>query len=179
LAHGLRFIKYKKININELHFQYIPIVYNEKFWAGRKLTIANSPHVRLLKQYKKIGTQWEELWQTDYVKMMEYWNSIGFHKRDKTFIISKMKRFFILYKSIKSKGYQESNCISVLSRPLYVTRYGHEESFLEGYEIWHGHHRAVCCYVVGIKKIKCKLFKDIKPNSKKCRRIDRRLRKIK
>ncbi len=175
---GLRVVGKTRIKTEKVHFQYLAPVFNEKFWPNSSMSLSNSPHVRFLKKYQKAGMNIDKLWNTDYVKLMEYWNSIGFHKRDKKFIINKMRRFIRLYESIKKRKFKDKHRIQVLKKPFWITRYGGEERFLKGYELWHGHHRASCCYALGVNRIPCVILEDKKPGSMKCSRIDKRLNGI-
>tara|TARA_Y100000310_G_scaffold319489_1_gene374852 strand:+ start:1099 stop:1653 length:555 start_codon:yes stop_codon:yes gene_type:complete len=176
---GLRSLGNSKIRVSELHFQYVAPVFNDKFWPKRDMSVSNSPHVRFLKRYRDVGMDFNALWDTDYVRIMEYWNSIGFHNRDKNFIKGKIRRFLTLYRSMKKHGFLRAHRIQVLKKPFWITRYNGREKFLKGYEIWHGHHRASCCHILGISKMPCIILEDIKPGSEKCVRIDKKLTGVK
>jgi len=168
-----------KVRTRNLHFQYIEPVFNGKFWPKPSyMKVSNSPHVKFLVHYDKVGKNWGKLWDTEYVQMMLYWNSIGHHKRTNKFIRSKIDRMLTLYKSIKRHGYLKQHAIEVLNTSFWETRYKGKVPFPHGMEIWHGHHRAAACYVCGIEKVKCKLLLDRRPGSLKCKRIDKRLKDI-
>lgn len=80
--------------------------------------------------------------------MMKYWGRGEKHN------IWKVKRFLNNYNSIKKNGIK--NPISVLRRPM------HNKALHEGFEIYHGHHRATICFILGYKKIPCVMLKVIK-----------------
>ena len=178
--HGLKLSQNAIVKLRKLHFQYIEPVFNKKFWPGEGdcLAVRNSPHVRFLKTYEKVGSNWDILWKTDYINQMKYWYSIGYKKRNKKFMRRKIQRFISLYCSIKKNGFKQYHRINILKTPLWITRYGKTAPFLKGYEIWHGHHRAACCYVLGIHKVPCAIMRDNKRGTKKCARIDRHLKGI-
>ena len=177
---GLKFVRREIIPLQRIHFQYIPPpIFNKQFWHGDgSLLVQNSPHVRFLKQYVEIGKNYKQLWNTDYVKLMLYWNSLGYHNRTDKFIKSKIDRFTSLYKNMKRHGFTESNRIEVLKQPFWKTRYVDCPDWVVGYEMWHGHHRAACAYFLGMKEIPCNLWKDIKKGTKKCLRLDKKLKRI-
>ena len=177
---GLRSLGNSKIRVSKLHFQYVAPVFNDKFWPKRDMSVLNSPHVRFLKKYKDVGMDIDALWDTDYVRLMEYWGFLGFgNNRDKEYIKRKISRFLTLYRGIERHGFRRKHRIQVLKNPFWITRYCGKEKFLKGYEIWHGHHRASCCYVLGISNVPCVILEDIKPGSKNCTRIDKKLSKVK
>ncbi len=176
----LKYIRTRDVKTGRLHFQYVPAVFNQYFWHGDgTLLIKNSPHIRFLQTFDKVGMNWDELWKTDYVNLMLYWNSIGYHNRTDEFIRSKIKRFTTLFRSMKNNGYRPQSRIEILKTPFWESRYGVKTDFVRGYEIWHGHHRAACCYFLGIKIMTCNLMADAKSGSKKCRRLDKKLAKVK
>lgn len=175
---GLITVKKMTVPISDLRFQYISLIYNREFWHGDgSLSVANSPHVRFLRSYQENPNL--DIWHTDYVKLMLYWNSIGFHNRDRPFIESKVHRLTTLFKSVQKNGFDKTSRINILEEPFWKTRYRKEVPNFSGYEIWHGHHRAACCYVLGITDVPALLMKDGRKGSKKCERIDKRLKELK
>jgi len=170
---GLKRIKKAKLSINCLHFQYNPPIFNEIFWPD--LSVQHSPHVNFLLSYLDGGN----LWESTYVKLLQYWNRIGYGKRNKKDISQKMKRFINLFNDIRKKKRIHS-FVHVLNSPIWQTRYNTSYPFeKKGYEIWHGHHRSACYYVLGINKVACIVLKDIKPGTLKCNSIDQRFAKLK
>ena len=68
--------------------------------------------------------------------------------------------------------------ISVLEEPIWKTRYGLEEDFLKGYEIYHGHHRIVCCCAFGFETIPANILIDRHPGTCKFAKFDKVLKEI-
>ena len=145
-------IKKKYIEIDRLHFQYIPDEFLKEVYPGPEeemMNLVNSPHYRFLKLYEKIGTEiWKFYEETDYVKLMKFWGRDDKYNRDK------VTKFIKTYKSIRKQGLQKR--IILLDKPMY------KQFFKEGYEIYHGHHRAVICKFLGIKKVPCTISKLLK-----------------
>lgn len=171
----LCFIENKSIDLSELKIQYVPHIFNQELLASKNdpLSIIHSPHVQCLFAYLR----GEDLWDTDYVKLLQYWNQIGYGSRKSKYIHNKVRSLIGLYNSIK-KGYNKKCLIEILTCPFFETRYGCEYPFPRGYEIWHGHHRAACCVVLGISSVKCRVLKDNWCGSGKSK-FDQKLRGIK
>jgi len=137
-------------------------------WNGGNSSVENSPHVKFLKLYRKIGKKiFKQLDYTDYCKMFLYWDEVkyGLGGRNKKYREKKAKRLASVFDSIRKNGYDKKNYIHILKTPLWVTRGFFGGDNLLSPEIFHGHHRVACCYVLGIKKIRAYICKDINPNS--------------
>ncbi|MFA6088652.1 MAG: hypothetical protein WC755_02195 [Candidatus Woesearchaeota archaeon] len=176
------FIKNDKIDVCELKCQYIPNIFSSEIWPGDDpMKIENSPHVELLFSYKKYGLKYNELFKTRYVRMFQYWNKIGYSvkgtKRDKRYIKKKIVLLIDLFKSIGKVGLKKK--IEVVISPFWLTRYKCDNKNLNGIEIWHGHHRAACLFVLGIKQTICNFYKDAHPGSLISKKWESRLKGVK
>lgn len=174
----LVFLETISIPLCELRFQYIGTTYNAEVFPGKDpMRVSNTPHVRLLEKYLSVGKDWDELWDSDYVRMLQYWESIGYtgssKNRDKKFIMQRIKKLITLYESIKKIGIESP--IEVLEESFWKTRYNAKEPFLDKYEIWHGHHRSACAFLLGMDNVICRLLRDKNPGTGKSK-LDRRLR---
>ncbi len=161
------------LNTNDLYFQICPIAHNPDLWNGDcKGMIKNSPHVQFLREYEKMGKR--ELFkpnnikQTNYHNMFKYWDEIGYGLGGRTYkyIHIKAARLASVYDDMRSFGYRKGSRIQVLKTCLWTSRgfSGREE--IDGMEIFHGHHRTACAYVLGIEKIYAHLCKDKARGSK-------------
>ena len=135
----------KVIDVDKLYFQYIPEKFFKEIYPGDEkdmFSLINSPHYKFLLLYNKIGKDiWECYRDTAYVKLQELWG------RDDKTNRKKVVKFIKTYKSVKKYGLKKR--IIVLNKPM------HKQFFVDGYEIYHGHHRAAICKVLGFSKIKC------------------------
>ncbi len=138
-------IKRKIIDIDKLYFQYIPNEFLKDVYPGGEedmLSLINSPHYRFLELYNEIGKKiWNNYKETDYIKLMKFWG------RDDKYNRQKVAKFIKTYNSIRKRGLQKR--IVVLNKPMY------KKFFLDGYEIYHGHHRASICKFLEYKKVPC------------------------
>ena len=177
---GFKLVKKASISVDALNFQCIKPVFCPDLWESH--TAEGSPHARFLRDYMQHGKDWNILLKTDYIEQYRRWNDMGFRRfngeeRGKPYFKLKILNFISLFQSIKKNGYDSASVLSVLRPPFWATRYNASMPF-SGYEIWHGHHRAACCYVLGIKSVPCNIMKDKKPGSCKSR-FDQRLKGLK
>jgi hypothetical protein len=139
----------KVIDVDKLYFQYIPEKFFKEIYPGdekQMLSLENCPHYKFLLLYRKIGKAiWKCYRDTDYVKLQRLWG------RDDKYSRKKAVTFIKTYKDIKKNGLKKR--IVVLDKPM------HKQFFVDGYEIYHGHHRAAICKVLGFGKIKCIISK--------------------
>lgn len=152
----------------------------DSMWSSYDVT--GSPHVRFLEAYIEHGKNWDVLFDTDYAKRFHIWQNMGFvrgggGRRDRVYCKLKINNFLRLFNSIKKRGYSAKSRINVLREPFWLTRYGVEVPF-KGREIWHGHHRVACCYMLGKKTIPGFIMKD-KLRGKKRSKFDERLKGVK
>lgn len=180
----LKRVSKDKVDIDSLQFQYIPRLVCHRLWLDSDvMKVGFSPHVDLLRIYVNHGLDYSLMMKSSYAELQRYWNDINFRTtngnvRTEKFIKSKIDGFIKLFNSIKNKGFDRSNHLIVLKKPFWTTRYGFHRDIGDDYEIWSGHHRASCCYVLGIPAVPCKIFVDKKPNTHKSG-FDKRLKHVK
>ncbi|MBF0474076.1 MAG: hypothetical protein HQK91_09600 [Nitrospirae bacterium] len=141
-------------------------------------SILNSPHYKLLEIYKNDGLAYlkENYKDTDYYKMIKYFSEKGKHfsliagsfvnkkrKDSDDYIWYKISRIISVYENIKKVGYlgvgHEKKFISVLDKPIYITRFSKDFPW-KPYEMLFGHHRAAAIAASGITRVKVILFND-------------------
>ena len=100
--------------------------------------------------------------------MFLYWDEIGYGLggRNLAYRRRKANTFLTLYRSLKKKGYKGGPVIA-LKVPLWNSMGFTGGEMLRSPELFHGHHRVACCYVLGIKTVPGLWAKDLAPNSKK------------
>jgi len=144
-----RVIKEMKLSLDDLYIQYVPGRFFREVFPGDEktmLSIVSSPHYRFLQLYIEVGEGiWEHYDDTDYIHLMEFWGRKDKYNR------KKVTNFVKTYNSIKANGLK--NPIVVSQTPIY------KKFFDDGYEIYHGHHRAAICKILGYKKVECRIVK--------------------
>ena len=135
----------EKIKINELKCQFNPKRF--ELWKSlhegpeyEVLDIEYSPHVRFLRKYEIIGDEiFNHITKTPYYKMHKLYG------KTHEWTMDKIRNFLALYKDIKNKGF--TGVIEILKKPM------HRNPFNDGHEIYEGHHRISCCYILGYENI--------------------------
>lgn len=144
-----RKIRNLAIPSNQIYFQYEPGTFLKEFFRGdesQMLRVDNSPHFEFVKLYKDIGKDiWDCYKETRYIRLMIAWGRDDKHNRWKA------DRFISTYESILKKGLFSR--VVVLNEPMY------KKFFVNGYEIFHGHHRSAICAVLSIDPIPCTVSK--------------------
>jgi hypothetical protein len=186
--HGLRPLRIIEVPVEKLNI-IRPVLCNEVD-SNRIETMAwfdiyfkdgweleKSMHFKLLDDFfgKPFGKKqiMERLQELDYYKMHAYLRQFGGHTRPDEWIVDRIDDFLKLATAIQKK-YDYSalgNYIIVLKKPMCKTRYDIDHN-LEGYEIYTGHHRAVCARYLNIEKLWVILAKDIATKTPYKRRID-------
>ena len=138
------------IKLEDIKAQYNPNRFN--FWQslheGPEKEVLNmfySPHYRFLKQHKSFGIHLARVNKTSYYKLQELYG------RNDKWIKEKICKFLDLYNNIFDNGFKEP--IIVVDKPIISNKYN------SGLEIFEGHHRVACCYVLGYKDIECKIVR--------------------
>ncbi len=168
---GVKVHNKRKVRIGDLHFQTCPLAYNPDLWNGDVTGgISNSPHVDFILLYQKHGKGILKLFsETRYYRMYCYWDSIKYGSatppRSKKYMVTKANKLMNTFDSIAKKGFNKKNAISVLDEPLWVSRGFAGGDHLKGPEVFHGHHRAACMFVLGIKMTRADLCKDMQKKS--------------
>ena len=147
-------IKFNPISEQDIEISSIKFQYNyDRFDTYKKtvssknncfLDIKNSPHVDLLNKYNN----------NDNIDDSNYYQMQKLYGKKDLWIKEKINKFIKLYESIKLEGYQD--LIEVLETPITPNKYNNK------YEIYEGHHRCSCLYVLGYKAIRVKLLEIVK-----------------
>jgi len=160
----IKALKSVTLNVNDLHFQMCPWVYCDEVWNGDKTgLVENSPHVDFLRLYKKMGKQvLLKLNKTRYSKMYEHWDNMGYGLGGRTpaYIKKKACSLINLFNSIRKKGFDRKSQIQVLETPLWLSRGFDGGDSLVGPEVFHGHHRSACLFVLNKKRVHVTMVLD-------------------
>lgn len=136
----------EEVGPGELFFQYNP----DRFEAyrsvvggadGEVLLLERSPHCALLRDYEELGTDvFKGIAKRGYYRMQRRYGKGRRTAREK------VERLIGLYDDIKANGLKEG--IVAVREPLRANVYN-----CGGLEIYEGHHRAACCYVLGMATV--------------------------
>ncbi len=149
-------LSFKKIRNEDIKISNLSAQYNSsRFKKYRKVTsssgndflkVGNMPHVEFLKLYQA-GASTQVLSGTPYYIMLKKYG----HKSK--WIRSKMNSFIKLFEQLK-EGKLKSP-ITVVEKPIIKNKYN------DGYEIYEGHHRTACYFVMGKKTIFSEIVRAI------------------
>jgi hypothetical protein len=167
------------IPVRNLNIRYIPVVTPIDMW-NHDMSLKNSPHVELLKAIKEVGLDWEALSKTRYWLERKHRFDIGFKDWNKKKIKTHIKRRWAIYKSLKKSGFRPKlrgeKPVVVLKEPFWKTRFGLDEKWHKGPQIWDGGGVCVAAYFLGWDTIKGYYAKDKYPGSKKKGTFEHKLR---
>jgi len=154
------------VRLGKLHFQICPWVHDPVLWNGNlSASLIDSPHVDFLKLRIEKGKRQalKQLYNTRYCQMYEYWDwcEYGLGGRTPKYIKRKASNLLELFDSIRKRGFDKSSRVQVLDFPLWNSRGFSGGKHLLAPEIFHGHHRVACLYVLGIKKVGVDICQDI------------------
>jgi hypothetical protein len=94
-----------------------------------------------------------------------------------------IKRRWDIYKSLKSKGFKQKlsgdKQVLILKKPFWKTRFGLDEKWLDGYEIWDGGGRCMAAYQLGWKTVPALICEDTQPGSKLKGKFEEKLKCVK
>lgn len=165
------------IPLKDLHVQYIPAVYHEKWWPEQTemMRLDTSPHVDILRTMIDKGKDWDLLFKHPYVKERQARKTVH---RQQDWHDKRIKRhltgFLRLYKSLKKRGYDQfegnRKPVMILKKPLWETRMGIATHGIVGPEIYDGAHRCTCAYVLGWDTIRGCWGKDVAPGTKRVKK---------
>jgi hypothetical protein len=110
------------------------------------LNISESPHCDLLRNY--IDNK-EKVF--DNIKKSMYYRMHKLYGKNHKWTINKIKTFFNLYEDIKKRGFIGE--IVLINKPVVENKYN------DGYEIYEGHHRTSCCYMLGLDTVNSQLVR--------------------
>lgn len=162
---GIVVVNKKTVGIDGLHFQICPFAHSDVLWNGDSSGhVQNSPHVKFIQLRMRKGRKkaMKRLPSTDYYKMYEYWDACNYGGGGRTpkYIIKKANSILDLFDSISKKGFNKKSRIQVLKIPLWISRGFSGGDDLGVPEIFHGHHRIACLYVLGIKSVNVDMCRD-------------------
>lgn len=168
---GIKKRKTRDVIVEDCHFQICPIAHNPDLWSGSLCgEVKKSPHVAFLQLRQEVGKKkaLRMLEETNYCKMYKYWDECkyGLGGRNMEYIQRKAKSILSVFDSISKKGFYNKSRIQVMKHPLWCTRGFDKGENLRGPEIFHGHHRMACLYVLGIKTVNVDLCKDVMSDTK-------------
>lgn len=138
------------VKLSDLKMQYNPQRFSflESLHRGpihSVLDIKFSPHVKFLQQYVLNSTILQNnIEKTSYYKMQVLYG------RNIKKINTKIKKFIATFEDIKKNGFKGS--IQIFEKPMHANPYN------DSFEIYEGHHRVSCCYVLHYDAIKAEII---------------------
>ncbi len=169
------------IPLKELHIQYVPVVTPMSLWND-DMSLANSPHVELLRLIEGYGFNWDMIFKSRFARIRQHRALCGLTQWDKPKIKDHIKQRWGIYKSILKKGFKTKLCkdkpVIVLKKPFWNTRFGLKDDRIKGLEIWDGGRRSSASYALGHTRILGYYAEDSKPGSNDKGRFKDKLRKI-
>lgn len=161
-------VKLKPILLEKLHIRYIPFVTPIDMW-NYDMSLINSPHVELCNIFATNKLDWKEIRKSRYYKERVRRWEIGMKRWTTEKIESHIVDRYKIFRSIKKHGFKKrlvnADPIYVLKEPFWRTRFGLNENFLGGYEIWNGAGRCAALHVLGVETINVLISKDANPGS--------------
>lgn len=154
----------KNIKLSKLHVRYIPVLTPIELW-NHDMSLENSPHVELMRELLEYGVCWGDLKASRYVRERMLRFKLGMTRWTEPYIIQHLHKRYEILKSLKKHGFvaKKSNPpIQVLKEPLWKTRFGCEEKWLEGREIFNGGGRCAAAMALGRKSITVVMVEDAK-----------------
>jgi len=167
--------KLEPIPLKDLNIRFIPMAKLGRWYDD--MSLANSPHVDLLRQYIEHGLNWDILENGRYAqerraRRFEFKQEKWSEKWIKKHIKIRIK----IYESLKKTGFvSQGKPVMVLKEPFWKTRYDYPG--IEGYEIWNGAGRCAAAHVLGWKTIPGLWVQDTRPGYKKCEKIEKKFPK--
>ncbi len=171
--------KWKEVRLADLSVRYIPVVTPIDLW-NHDMSLKNSPHVELMRLFKKHGLNWGKIEKTRYYKERQHRHIIGTKRWTRNYIYYHIEKRYKLFKGIKKKYKSNKKFpIHVLKKPFWATRFGLKEDWLDGLELWNGAGRTSSLYVLGKKTVKVMMCKDKHPGTGKKGKFEKKLKGIK
>ena len=169
------------VRLENLHIRYIPVVTPLDIW-NNDMSIANSPHVELYKAMLTYGFRWSELMHTRYVQERMRRFKIGLRRWTEEHVMAHLHVRYAILKSLKKHGYESKRHgkkpIVVLKQPFWHTRFGCNEPFLKGMEVWDGGGRTTALYALGKKVAPVVFYEDKLPGSGDKGKFENKLRMV-
>lgn len=164
------------LQLEDLHHQYVQTAYCKDFWND-DMSLANSPHVEMMRIMLEHGLDIKRLQKTRYVAEKRYRVSLGRKQwtDDYIFNMHLPKRYKIL-RMVKN-GYKKfDKPVAVLGIPFWRSRFGEAPEWVKGIELWDGHGRTSAMYALGMTEVKCSLYEDANPGSKQWKKVQKELK---
>ena len=154
----------KNIKLSKLHVRCIPVLTPLDLW-GNDMSLENSPHVELMREFLEHGMTWGNLKSTRYVRERMRRFKLGITRWTEPYIIQHLHKRYDILRSLKKEGFVAKKSkppIQVLREPLWKTRFGCNEEWLEGREIYNGAGRCAAAMALGWESITVIMVKDAK-----------------
>jgi len=178
----LRKGKFYDMQLENLHYQFIPVVTPIKLW-NYDMSLKNSPHVELMKMLLECGWVWSEIAASRYVTERIRRHDLGLTQWTAGKIKEHIKRRYAILKSLKRSGYRNAlsgkKPVAVLSLPFWKTRYGYEKKWLKGREIWDGGGRCAAAMALGWETLPAVMYEDVSPGSKRKGKFSTKIANVK
>jgi hypothetical protein len=131
------------------------------------MSLENSPHVELMRLFKKYGLDMARIKETRYYQERKHRREIGVKKWTRLKIKEHIRKRYAIYKSIKKSGFREKlgTPICILKKPFWTTRFGLNEEWMNGYEIYNGAGRCAALFALGKETVKVMMCKDKYPGT--------------
>lgn len=153
-----------QVELSLLHVRYIPVVTPIELW-NHDMRLINSPHVELMRELLADGLCWGDLKCSRYVRERMHRFKLGMTRWTESYIIQHIHGRHETLKSLKKHGFETSKSkppIQVLKEPFWKTRFGCEEKWLKGMEVWNGMGRCAAAYAMGWTAITVQMVEDAK-----------------
>jgi len=171
--------KWKEIRLADLSVRYIPVVTPIELW-NHDMSLVNSPHVELMQIFLKHGMDMRLVKKTRYYKERQHRHKIGMKRWNENYIHYHIEKRYKLFKNVKKKYKSDKkNPICVLKRPFWTTRFGLNEEWIGGMEVYNGMGRCSSLYVLGKETVKVMICKDKYPGTENKGKFEHKLKDIK
>lgn len=160
--------KLVRVQVSRLHIRYIPVLTPLSLW-NHDMSLVSSPHVELLRHIDKHGLSWDKLKKTRYAEERRWRRQLGMDRWTDGYIYQHIRKRWKTFKSIRDKGFQPKlygdRPIKLLQEPFWTTRFGLEEPWLKGYEIWDGAGRSMSACFLGKETVQIVWYQDKRPGT--------------
>ena len=173
--------KMQPIALAKLRIRYIPVLTPIKIW-NYDMRLKNSPHVELIQLIMKYGLDWNMIMKTRYVKERQHRYVCGLDKWTDEKIIGHVIKRWKIYKSLAKYGYskkKEGKPVTVLKKPIWKSRFGLNEKWLKGAEIYNGAGRCAAAYCMGMDFFPAVWAKDRYPGTNRKGKWGEKLKNVK
>lgn len=172
----------KKIMLKDLNYQFIPKLTHDSIW-NFDMSLPNSPQVECAELLLKHGRNWSKLKHCRFAEDRRHRHRLGMKKWTEEAIKEHIlgSRYKILM-SIKKHGFDKKKNskqpITILTEPLWKTRFLYVAEWLNGYEIYHGGRRCASMYALGYEHVPARLAEDRFPGTGKGGKFEKKVLKF-